>query len=97
MRKTGYLKVGKDPERNQEDLDNILAAIGSGLASATMTFVKDAQETETESEDEAQDQIIKPEPVPTRPTKETPTGDAEEFSQVTFSNDSTLPSPEKRP
>ena len=29
------------------------------------------------------------------PNKETPPGDAEEFSQLTFSNESTLPSPEK--
>ena len=87
--------VGKDPERNQEDLENILAAIGSGLASATMTFVKDAQQTETESENDPEEQIIKPEPVQMTPTKETPPCDAEEFSQVTFSNDSVQPSPEK--
>ena len=88
--------VGKLPEQNQLDLDNILAAIGSGLASATVTFVKDVESSGTVSEDGTEDPVIKPEPVLMTPTKGTPPCDAEEFSQVTFSNDSTMPSPEKR-
>ena len=60
-----------------------------------MTFVKGAHETETESESNLEEQIIKSEPVQMTPTTETPPCDAEEFSQATFSNDSVLPSPEK--
>ena len=84
--------VGKQPERNQDDLDNVLAAVGSGLASATMTFIKDAHETQTESEDEDGGQITKPDAEVVTASKDGGPAAVQEFSQVTFSDD-TVPPP----
>ena len=72
--------VGKQPESNQADLDNILAAVGSGLASATMTFVKDVEGSATVSENEDEEQIIRLQNVPETPTKDGAEDGVEEFS-----------------
>ena len=72
--------VGDLPVQNQLDLDNILAAIGSGPRSSTVTFVPDVEGSDTVSEYGDQDPVIKPEPVLMTPTKGTEPGDAEEFS-----------------